>query len=82
MTFTTLALLPRTIGSRGLLMRVAAVLVAAVLSACGGSADAPPPPEPGAAVPPAITQQPADLTVTSGQPASFTVAASGTGPLS
>lgn len=83
MTFTTLAPMFRTGLSRGLLMRVAALVAAAMLSACGGSADAPPPPESGAAaVPPTITQQPADLTVTAGQPASFTVAATGTGPLS
>jgi hypothetical protein len=83
MTFTTLAPMFRTGLSRGLLMRVAGLVAAAMLSACGGSADAPPPPESGAAaVPPTITQQPADLTVTAGQPASFTVAATGTGPLS
>ena len=56
------------------------------LAACGGSADAPPPPEPSAPnvpglQPPVVTQQPADLTVTAGQPASFSVAASGTPPV-
>ena len=56
------------------------------MAACGGSADAPPPPEaapvmPGQPVPPTITQQPANLTVTAGQPASFTVAATGDAPL-
>ena len=69
---------------RGLRQTLAATLGAAclVLAACGGSADAPPPPEGGPGpVPPTITQQPADLTVTVGQPASFTVAASGTAPL-
>ena len=53
-----------------------------VLAACGGSADAPPPPGstpvvPVVPVPPTITQQPADVTVTVGQTASFTVAATG-----
>ena len=60
-------------------------LLAFVLVACGGGADAPPPPEgtpPSAPVVPAITQQPASLTVAAGQPATFTVAASGTSPLS
>ena len=58
----------------------AAVLV---LAGCGGSADAPPPPEggPPQAIAPTITQQPTALTVTVGQPASFTVAATGTAPL-
>jgi len=55
-----------------------------VLAGCGGSADAPPPPESGPpqAVAPTITQQPASLSVTAGQAASFTVAAIGTAPLS
>ena len=69
---------------RGLRKSFTAALAGAclVLAACGGSADAPPPPEGGAGpVPPTITQQPVDLTVTAGQPASFTVAASGTAPL-
>jgi sugar lactone lactonase YvrE len=62
--------------------RIALAAVCLVLAACGGSADAPPPPETGSALPPTITQQPADLSVASGQPASFTVAATGTAPLS
>ena len=70
---------------RGLRQTFAAALGAAclLLAGCGGSADAPPPPEgsPPQAVAPTITQQPADLTVTAGQPASFTVAATGTAPL-
>ncbi|MFO1476769.1 MAG: immunoglobulin domain-containing protein [Verrucomicrobiota bacterium] len=37
---------------------------------------------PGAPVPPAITGQPVNLTVSQGQPASFTVTATGTAPLS
>ncbi|HSI51360.1 MAG TPA: hypothetical protein VLA61_24095 [Ideonella sp.] len=54
------------------------------LAACGGSADAPPPGSnpAGGPQPPQITQQPADLSVTAGQPASFTVAATGSDPLS
>jgi sugar lactone lactonase YvrE len=63
--------------------RLIVVGTCAVLAACGGSADAPPPPEGGPvlAVPPTITQQPADASVTVGQTASFTVAAAGTAPL-
>jgi sugar lactone lactonase YvrE len=57
----------------------AAVLV---LAGCGGSADAPPPPEGGTqCVAPAITQQPANASVTAAQNASFTVVATGTAPL-
>jgi sugar lactone lactonase YvrE len=61
----------------------AAVLLCLVAAGCGGDADAPPPPEgtPPAAVAPVITQQPAPLSVIAGQPASFTVAATGTAPL-
>jgi sugar lactone lactonase YvrE len=63
-------------------LRVAVAGLGVFLAACGGSADAPPPPENvPAAVAPTITQQPASLSVTSGQPASFTVAATGTAPL-
>lgn len=75
------------------LRATALCLCVALLAACGGggsSADAPPP---GAGVPPpsdgvtpavtapVITQQPANLSVASGQRASFTVVASGTAPL-
>ncbi len=65
--------------------RSALLSVCLVLAACGG-ADAPPPPESGPVppvlpTPPTITQQPTNVTVTAGQPASFTVAASGTAPL-
>ena len=63
---------------------LATAAVCLVLAACGGSADAPPPPEPAASaagVAPTITQQPANLTVTTGQTATFTVAATGTAPL-
>jgi hypothetical protein len=56
-----------------------------VLTACGGgsggeSTPTPPPPPP-AATAPAVTTAPASLTVTAGQPATFTVTASGTAPL-
>ena len=66
---------------RGLQVALAAVSLA--LAGCGGSADAPPPPEPvetGAAAP-VITQPPADLSVTAGQPATFSVTATGAAPL-
>lgn len=65
--------------------RAAAGSLCVFVAACGGGADAPPPPESApagpAAITPVITQQPASLSVTSGQPASFTVAATGTAPL-
>jgi hypothetical protein len=59
---------------------VASASCAVVLAACGGSDDAPVPPE-AAAVAPAITAQPAAATVTEGATASFSVAATGTAPL-
>lgn len=63
-------------------LRAVAGSLCVFVAACGGGADAPPPEEGApAAVAPVITQQPADLTVLSGQPASFTVAATGTAPL-
>ncbi len=78
-------LLVRPLAPRLRAMRpsLAALLVGIALAACGGSADAPPPPSTGPVlpVPPSITQQPADLGVTVGQPAAFTVAATGTAPL-
>ncbi len=68
--------------SRGL-HAAAMPLICLALAACGGSANAPPPPETGPQpIPPTITQQPANLSVTAGQGASFTVAATGTAPLS
>ena len=62
---------------------LAVLLAGIVLAACGGSADAPPPTATGAVMPvaPTITQQPASVSVTAGQAASFTVAATGTVPL-
>jgi len=63
-------------------LRAVACSLCVFVAACGGGADAPPPDE-GAptAMAPVITQQPTDVSVTSGQPASFTVAATGTAPL-
>ena len=76
------SLVTRVRASSALFLAAALCVVAA---GCGGSADAPPPPENGppstAANAPVITQQPVNMTVTSGQAASFTVAATGTAPL-
>ena len=80
MNVTSILVRPAAIGRHFVTLgRVAAAGVCLVLAACGGSADAPPPPETGPVlpVPPTITQQPANLTVTAGQAASFTVAATG-----
>jgi hypothetical protein len=58
--------------------------VALALGACGGGGgggEEPAPPPPAAATAPSITTQPANVSVTAGQPASFTVSASGTAPL-
>ncbi len=87
MNATSTSVRPIAGGLRALMLQAAMVCAGLVLAACGGSANAPPPPETGPVVPvlpvaPTITQQPADLTVTAGQPASFTVAATGTAPLS
>ena len=72
-----------TLGLQFVLRRIALAAVCTVLAACGGSADAPPPPESGAlCVAPALTQQPANASVTAGQNASFGVVATGTSPLS
>ncbi len=78
-----LSLRPRSSFYRAALAQLASACVFLALAACGGSADAPPPPESGPVlpVPPTITQHPADLTVTTGQPASFTVAATGDAPI-
>lgn len=60
-----------------------AAACAAFLVACGGGEADPPPPDESGAAPPtlAITQHPQSLSVTVGQPASFSVAASGTAPI-
>ena len=71
-----------TLGLQLALRRIALATVSIVLAACGGSADAPPPPENGTqCVAAALTQQPADASVTAGQNASFSVVATGTSPL-
>ena len=71
-----------TLGLQLALRRIALASVSIVLAACGGSADAPPPPENGTqCVAAALTQQPADASVTAGQNASFSVVATGTSPL-
>jgi hypothetical protein len=57
---------------------VAACLAVGLLTACGSGAGAPRSLE---AVAPAIATQPSNLTVNSGQPATFSVAATGTAPL-
>ncbi len=70
--------------------RLAAFALSALLVACGGgSADAPPPPESGGTTPPpvtgvapTITEQPANATIQVGATATFTVAATGTAPIS
>ena len=84
---TALRLFARPFAARLLAWRAPLVAagLGAMLAACGGgSANAPSPPESGpvvVAVPPTITQQPANVTVTAGQSASFTVAATGDAPL-
>jgi hypothetical protein len=62
-------------------LSVALLTSLALLSGCHDNNDsgAPPPP---AAVAPSITSQPSDQSITAGQPASFSVTASGTAPLS
>jgi len=59
---------------------LAAIVGLALLGGCAGGGSAPPPTPP-AAVAPAISSQPASLTVTAPQSASFSVTASGTAPL-
>ncbi len=59
--------------SRRLTALLAVALAALSLAACGGGGDAPPPPAP------VITSQPEAAFVTLGQPASFSVTATGTG---
>ena len=58
---------------------LAVVMGLALLEGCGGGGNTPPPAPP--VVAPAISTQPASLTVTAPQPASFSVTASGTAPM-
>ena len=60
---------------------LAAAALAALLSACGGSDDAVPPPPPPAAVAPTISAAPGAVAVTEGEPATFSVVATGDAPL-
>lgn len=78
------SLLDRSVSLGARACRAALATLCLVLAACGGSADAPPPPEGGApqGEAPTITQQPVAVSVMAGQAASFSVAASGTAPLS
>ncbi len=60
------------------------LLLFAALTACGGGGNnsySPPPMTPPAAAAPTITTQPANMSVVTGNTATFTVAASGTAPL-
>lgn len=74
------SLVLRSEGCRVALRRIAMAGVCALVTACGGGGGGAPPPPP-AALPPTLTQQPASLSVTEGQAASFTVAATGDAPL-
>ena len=60
---------------------LAAAALAGLLSACGGSDDAVPPPPPPAAVAPTISAAPVAVAVTEGEPATFSVVATGDAPL-
>ena len=66
--------------ARGRRLRAAVACFAFFLASCGGGGT-PPPAGGTVAVVPVISQQPVDVSVLSGQPASFTVAATGTAPL-
>lgn len=80
-TTSFMSLFSSALRLRGLRAAAAGLCFAAV-AACGDGSDAPPSGGgPAAADAPVITQQPADLDVTSGQPASFTVVATGSAPL-
>lgn len=71
---------PSLISNRAVRWRaLCAALLLATLTACGGGGDAPPPPPP---TPPSITTQAQDASVIDGGSVSFTVSASGSGPLS
>ena len=74
------SLLLRNEGWRAALRRIVVAGTCAVLTACGGGGGGPPIPVP-VAVPPTVTLQPVSSSVTEGQPASFSVAATGDAPL-
>jgi sugar lactone lactonase YvrE len=63
------------------LRRVVIACACALLAACGGGGGGGPPIPVPVAVPPTVALQPANLSVTEGQAASFSVAASGDAPL-
>ena len=76
------SLLLRNEGWRVALRRIVIAGACALLAACGGGGGGGGPPMPvPVAVPPTVTLQPVNLSVTEGQPASFSVAASGDAPL-
>ncbi len=68
-------------GWRTALRRIVVAGACALMAACGGGGGGGPPIPVPVAVPPAVTLQPVDLSVTEGQPASFSVAATGDAPL-
>lgn len=65
-----------------LLLLAASAVGVGVLTGCGGSSPTPPPVSNPQRTAPSITTQPASLTVTAGQTATFSVVATGTAPLS
>ena len=69
--------------SKAVFVRVLMLTALAALAGCGSGDDAPPPgggQPPPAATAPSVTTQPVSTSVVAGQPATFTVAASGTAP--
>jgi hypothetical protein len=71
----------RSDGCRLALRRLVVIGICGLLAACGGGGGGGAPTPIPVAVPPAVTLQPASLSVTEGQAASFSVAASGDAPL-
>jgi len=67
--------------TRKLARSITCLVIAALLSACGGSSNDPLPVGGPAATAPMITTQPSNVAVTVGSTATFTVVASGSGPL-
>ena len=74
-------ILPRIDAWRTALRRLVVIGTVAGLAACGGGGGGDPPPPPPPSTPPSISSQPASVSVTEGQAATFTVAAAGTAPL-